>query len=124
MVSLWSGAPHCHVVAALDLAEEKYSFDLWVMNEYGKNESWRKVRITMPCITGIEAYAFLKPLCLTKMGEIVLRIGARKLILYNEKAETLRDLEINGMPGQFDTVTYVESLISPNADDYTGVQYQ
>lgn len=127
IVSLWSNELHYYMVAALDLAEEKYrlvklpeweyekfyfdigvmggnlflfccsgeiSFDIWVMKEYGVTESWTRLKITVPCMTKIVAYAYLRPLCLRKNGEILLRVGASKLVLYDTKQDIFRDTVI------------------------------
>ncbi|KFK24289.1 hypothetical protein AALP_AAs62367U000700 [Arabis alpina] len=85
--------------------------DIWVMNKYGLQSSWCKIRIMIP-------YTFMmKPLCSTKNDEEVLLILDDSLILYNFKCDTWRSLGIRRvkLDNGFEGVTYIESLVSPNS---------
>ncbi|CAH8276784.1 unnamed protein product [Arabidopsis lyrata] len=83
---------------------------IWVMNEYGLESSWSKIRIS-------RSYKHMKPLCSTENNEEVLLVLDGHLVLYNFERNTRKNLKIRGV--EFDKSllgnTYVESLISPNS---------
>ncbi|XP_010451546.1 PREDICTED: F-box/kelch-repeat protein At3g06240-like [Camelina sativa] len=81
---------------------------IWVMNEYGVESSWTKIRINV-------SFESMKPqpLCSTKNDEAVLLLDGH-LVLYNFERSTWRTLKIRGVESG-NTYTYVESLISPNS---------
>ncbi|CAN4104722.1 unnamed protein product [Withania somnifera] len=97
--------------------------DVWMMKEYGVEESWTKF-----CVDGIDFYDFLKPLCFIRDDddddEVVMNVDGEKLIVYNVQEETPRDLKFDGIPDhRFDSVgTFVESLVSPNDLDLPGIK--
>ncbi|MCD9642893.1 hypothetical protein HAX54_029936 [Datura stramonium] len=84
--------------------------DVWMMKEYGVEESWTKF-----CVDGLDFYDFLKPLCFIRdEEEVVVNMDVEKLIVYNVKEEKSRDLEVDGIPDRFDSIgTFVESLVTP-----------
>ena len=81
-------------------------YDFWVMKEYGVKESWTKVVINIP-------FLCLRPLSFLKNDEALLEIDG-KLVLYNPREETHRELVIHGNHGRRkqDIETYVGSLVS------------
>lgn len=98
------------------------NMDLWVMKDYGVMESWLK-------IGRLPSYA--EPLCMSDKGEVLLS-AASDFRLYNlgDGSVTRREIEnVDGISsdqqvtienlGQMylDEVIYVESLVSPSADD-------
>ncbi|GMY35147.1 F-box protein CPR1-like [Fagus crenata] len=89
------------------------TFEVWFMREYGMIESWTKFSITVPHITGLENFVHVKPLCCTENGQIILRVGRKKLVMYSPKEELFRYLLFHGMSEHSVAVTYVESLVSP-----------
>ncbi|XVF28482.1 hypothetical protein REPUB_Repub15cG0033100 [Reevesia pubescens] len=82
-------------------------YDFWVMKEYGVKESWSKVVINIP-------FMCLRPLSFLKNEEALLEIDG-KLVLYNPREATHRELVIHGIQGRrkLEIETYVESLVSP-----------
>ncbi|KAF6176030.1 hypothetical protein GIB67_032653 [Kingdonia uniflora] len=84
------------------------SIDVWVMKDYGVNESWNKLFCIEPRrsdIYGID----MKMLHTSNDGEVLLKTSNRNLVLYNikdKKSKKLR-LTVYGME------SYVGSLISP-----------
>ncbi|XP_004252902.1 F-box/kelch-repeat protein At3g06240 [Solanum lycopersicum] len=83
--------------------------DVWMMKEYGVEESWTKF-----CVDGIDFYDFLKPLCFIRDDEVVVNVDGEKLMVYNLEEERSRDLEVDGILDRFDSIgTFVESLVSP-----------
>lgn len=92
---------------------EGNGIDVWMMKEYGVEESWTKF-----CVDGIDFFDFLKPLCFIRDDEVVVSVDGKKLMVYNMQEERSRDLEVDGIPDRFESVgTFVESLVSP-ADPY------
>ncbi|VVA96666.1 unnamed protein product [Arabis nemorensis] len=84
--------------------------DIWVMNEYGLQSSWCKIRISI-------LYTSMKPICSTKNDKEVVLMIDRSLVLYNFECDTWRALRIRKVKlgDGFEGNTYVESLISPNS---------
>ncbi|XP_006349814.1 F-box/kelch-repeat protein At3g06240-like [Solanum tuberosum] len=92
--------------------------DVWMMKEYGVEESWTKF-----CVDGIDFYDFLKPLCLIRDDEVVVNVDGEKLMVYNLEEERSRDLEVDGILDRFDSVgTFVESLVSPVDPNLFGIE--
>ncbi|XP_059632911.1 F-box protein CPR1-like [Cornus florida] len=84
--------------------------EFWVMKEYGVAQSWTKVVIEVPFSKTI------KTLALLENHEAILRIGFEKLVLYNTRERTYRDLVLRDFPDVArirNTGAYVESLVSP-----------
>ncbi|XP_059632199.1 F-box/kelch-repeat protein At3g06240-like [Cornus florida] len=80
--------------------------DIWAMKEYGKKESWTKL-IVIPAKIGSNI-CFLKPLCLTKTGEVLVEINNSELAIYNPKECTFRtSICLKGVH----STMYVESLV-------------
>ncbi|XP_028058835.1 F-box/kelch-repeat protein At3g23880-like [Camellia sinensis] len=75
------------------VCEDTFTFyDVWVMNEYGKKESWTKLD-----------------------GEILVNFGGT-LILYDLIKHTIKYRSIYGVPDFHEVMIYQESLVSP--DDF------
>ncbi|KAK9285776.1 hypothetical protein L1049_024977 [Liquidambar formosana] len=94
---------------------------IWVLKQYGVKESWTKT-ITIPHFGVPKCLNYFVPLCITKNGELLMRVNGNKLyeaylVMYNPIEKTLkifRDLMITD--GWFRAATYIESLVSPNGD--------
>ncbi|KAJ0249665.1 F-box/kelch-repeat protein [Hirschfeldia incana] len=84
--------------------------DVWVMNEYGVESSWSRIRISL-------LYRSMKPLCSSKNGEEVLLELDGDMVLYNFETDASRYLGIRGvkLSDGFEADAYVESLVSPNS---------
>ncbi|CAH8361604.1 unnamed protein product [Eruca vesicaria subsp. sativa] len=84
--------------------------DVWVMDEYGVESSWRRIRISL-------LYRSMKPLGSSKDGEEVLLEIDGDMVLYNFSSHASRYLGIRGvkLSDGFEADAYVESLISPNS---------
>ncbi|KAF7146087.1 hypothetical protein RHSIM_Rhsim04G0210700 [Rhododendron simsii] len=105
-------------LCAVDSRLESH-LNVWVMKEYGVEESWTKLFVVSnvpPNVPGESFFEYCALLCFTKDGEFVLRLnlGASvKLAIYNPKRKTYKRI---GMPQNwkgFDADLYVESLVSP-----------
>lgn len=94
------------------------SCDIWILKEYGKTESWTRTKITTHCVTHIEAFIYFQPLCLLKPGEILLRIGAKKVAKFDVKEKLCSNFLMPHMK-ESRIVSFVESLVSPNAHLHT-----
>ncbi|PIN18016.1 hypothetical protein CDL12_09314 [Handroanthus impetiginosus] len=70
--------------------------DVWIMEEYGVKDSWRKFSIGVDDDLGIS-----KPLCFIGEEEVVFVTKKDGLIVYNVKEGTLRDMVVNGAPAKF-----------------------
>ncbi|XP_031113999.1 F-box/kelch-repeat protein At3g23880-like [Ipomoea triloba] len=93
---------------------EKAHMDLWVMREYGVNESWTKM-FTIPPLYDPWNRTFSSPICISKNGEVVLVLGSTIVVFY-PKSKALRYPEIINFSAILEADIYVESLVSPVAD--------
>ncbi|XP_047323877.1 F-box/kelch-repeat protein At3g23880-like [Impatiens glandulifera] len=87
-------------------------FDVWVMKEYGKVESWSKL-FTIPYLSQLEVFPV--PLCISfRKNEVLLVVGSR-LVLYNMDNRTIRPINIQDCLQVYllEAYTYIESLVSP-----------
>ncbi|KAL3648734.1 hypothetical protein CASFOL_005137 [Castilleja foliolosa] len=83
--------------------------DVWIMKEYGVADSWFKLSVD-----GYHLGDLFKPLCFVEEGEVVLVVKGPRLVVYNVKERTSRDLLVDGIPGKFvDGCTFIESLVLP-----------
>ena len=97
------------VVYEEDAMTEKY-FDIWVMREYGVEDSWTKQLVVGPLL-GIH-----RPLQFSKNGMLLLLLGdKRSTVLYNIGSKEIRNLQIPEFLKSFigkEATVYVESLVS------------
>lgn len=92
----------------LCLFNEKGSDHIWMMNEYGVQESWTKFTINYP-----EARQ-VWPLCLLGQEEVVV-VTEKKLVVYNLKEGTAKNIVVRGIVEGFNVdVSFLESLVSPH----------
>ncbi|KAI8556193.1 hypothetical protein RHMOL_Rhmol05G0233000 [Rhododendron molle] len=118
-------------------------FELWVMKEYGIRDSWNKL-VFIPYVSHplnhphdsaelciLENGEVLKdivspcsaPLCLLENGEVLLDV-ATHLVRYNPKDGTFSFPVIQNCSPYFTAYPYTESLVSPDFDADSGVQWQ
>lgn len=96
-----------------DDGKQAYVWDLWVMKKHGVTESWTKISIKEP------DYMFytLRPICLLSNEEILMESDGKKLVVYDLKDCSFRDIVVCGLPDIFrDHVVCLESLVSPNCN--------
>ncbi|XP_050383097.1 F-box/kelch-repeat protein At3g23880-like [Argentina anserina] len=96
--------------------ETRSEFKMWVMKEHGAKKSWTEV-INIP--SGILGEEYICMTCISEIGVLMMRLGLNgRLGIYNPKEETFRSLV------DFDdTVTYVESLLSPSIGNTGGASF-
>ncbi|XP_019256450.1 PREDICTED: F-box/kelch-repeat protein At3g06240-like [Nicotiana attenuata] len=97
------------------LKDDKVGVEILVMKEYGVKESWtslffiRNLKIN-------PSYGMVTPFSMTEDGELILEIYdlEEKFVVYNPKNDNTQNLHIRGEKVSiYDTINYVESLISP-----------
>ncbi|KAI8003490.1 F-box protein CPR1 [Camellia lanceoleosa] len=99
---------------------DREKVEIWEMKEYGKKESWTKL-IVIPYLIDLQC---LKPLFFTNNGEVLIEVDNRKILVYDPKDSTLRNVRSYGDFSGFRVVTYVESLVFLNGDADGDVQRQ
>lgn len=132
---------HVPVIAAFDLAEEKFSglpppesirdsqrcipgvlrgsLCLLHHNDHSRPRVFwimkeYGVKESWTKILIAEPYFSLQPLCYWKNSKILVARNRREMLLYNPRDGTCKSLLANGLQGQFYVDVYVESLVSPN----------
>ncbi|XP_048133139.1 F-box/kelch-repeat protein At3g23880-like [Rhodamnia argentea] len=87
------------------------SFEAWVMNEYGKKESWTRL-FSIP-IDGFPDHNFyVIPIAYTRSGKIVFQIDVSEMILFNPKDGTYKNYPIEEHHN-VESAIYMETLVSP-----------
>ncbi|KAL2524834.1 F-box protein [Abeliophyllum distichum] len=101
------------------------AMDIWVMKDYGVQESWVKVYTIRPNYSLIymgpqfrKSYSIwrnlswksVRILCLLKNGEILLEFESRRWISYNPDSGMFKNLTFQGMPKLFKTIVHVGTL--------------
>ena len=91
---------------------KKY-FNIWVMREYGVEDSWTKQLVVGP-LEGIQ-----KPLGFVKNEELILLCDDedQTIALYNTGSQEIKNFQHSGLPNSFRSRharLYVESLVSLN----------
>uniref|UniRef100_A0A5B7BHI8 Putative F-box protein CPR30-like n=1 Tax=Davidia involucrata TaxID=16924 RepID=A0A5B7BHI8_DAVIN len=96
----------------MSLNEIEDRFEVWVMKEYGMENSWTKLFI----IPRKRSLYHLKILCFTKKGEVVMAANKERLVIYNPKEKKFGNL----MKLKGDTrvtltaISYLDTLVSPS----------
>ena len=100
----------------LCLFDETESY-IWMMKEYGVQESWTK--FTMDDLDATE----IKLLCSLGPEKIMLLKDDEKLVMYNFKEETMKDVVVRGASEDLHAeASFVESLVSPHNDNETTIE--
>ncbi|KAI8556198.1 hypothetical protein RHMOL_Rhmol05G0233500 [Rhododendron molle] len=99
-------------------------FDVWVMKEYGVRDSWNKL-VVIPYVPHPSSsdYRYSAPLCILENGEVLLDM-ATQLVRFNPKDGTFSYPVIHNCSACFGVYPYIESLVSPDSDADSGVQWQ
>lgn len=95
---------------------KKHRIEVWIMKEYNVKESWTKLFSIAP--PTVEPHTILCPVAFSKNGdEILLNLNEEKLVWYDLRRKTTRDVSIQGLPFRFYADVCVETLISPDLED-------
>ncbi|XP_026384498.1 F-box protein At3g07870-like [Papaver somniferum] len=90
-------------------------FEVWVMQDYGVQESWVKRYIIGHA--SIMTNFNLRQMWSLLNGQILLG-NHSQLVIYDPKHSTFKELKFSGNLRLFDAKTYVESLVSLNSGTY------
>ncbi|XP_058203831.1 F-box/kelch-repeat protein At3g23880-like [Rhododendron vialii] len=100
--------------------------DVWVLKEYGIRESWTKLVViprAIPRATHPLGRHYPTPVCILKNDEVLVNVYTH-LVRYNPKDGTSIHLLIRNCSEQFIVYPYIESLVSPDIDVDSGIQWQ
>jgi len=92
--------------------------DIWIMKEYGNEQSWTKL-LSVPQTETHHGflYPYTKPVYISEDDQVMLKrpeMGGFDLVVYDSITNTLKTLEIENLDGWMEPNIYVESLISPS----------
>ncbi|KAK7245777.1 hypothetical protein RIF29_40626 [Crotalaria pallida] len=88
--------------------------DVWLMKDYGDNKSWAKLFRIPPYMEDVDSFPYSNVLCISEDEEVLLEYKSKKIVVYNIRNETFRNLEIQYLVnGWAIPHLHVESLISP-----------
>ncbi|CAA0807078.1 Unknown protein [Striga hermonthica] len=84
--------------------------DVWVMERYGKQESWTKLYPYVACSSDFG----VRPLGVTHGDHVVMEVEQRKLEVYDPRNRVFSMKNSYTYPNSgFGAITYVETLVSP-----------
>ncbi|KAK7245776.1 hypothetical protein RIF29_40625 [Crotalaria pallida] len=87
---------------------------VWLMKDYGDNKSWAKLFRIPPYMEDVDSFPYLNVLCIYEDEEVLLEYNSKKIVVYNIRNETFRNLEIQYLANGWAVPhLHVESLISP-----------
>ncbi|CAL0334633.1 unnamed protein product [Lupinus luteus] len=92
------------------LHEEGFT-DVWLMNDYGKKESWTKF-LSFPCLGDLNLFPYAKVICIYEDENVLFEYDS-VLTIYNIRNRTFKFPEMPDFGGRPFPQIYVESLISP-----------
>ncbi|CAA0833038.1 F-box protein CPR30 [Striga hermonthica] len=88
---------------------EKVRTDVWVLREYGNEDSWYKV-VTIPYVEDPRNFLHTKPLTVLPSGEVLLAVGLN-LVVYDPRANCFRRPGMSNVGLFLEVDVYVESLV-------------
>lgn len=97
----------CLAVLTYYYKERERCFDMWVMREYGIEESWTKI-FTVGPFTGVVE----RPVGYSKKGEVFLQNKNGQLIRYDPWTNEIKNIGIPHPKHSFQVISYKESLVS------------
>ncbi|GAB2228058.1 hypothetical protein Droror1_Dr00009888 [Drosera rotundifolia] len=87
--------------------------EIWVMKEYGAQDSWTKLMRFSLLESGIQSRGMVKPLAFTKDGRVVMDVDYR-LMVYDPRRGVAEKVSLSVEGVCFPTVTsFTPSLFSP-----------
>ncbi|XP_058182226.1 F-box/kelch-repeat protein At3g23880-like [Rhododendron vialii] len=111
-------------LGVLCMCRKNYT-DVWIMKEYGTVSSWTKL-FTIQDVAEAQKGPiprFASIMCISNNGKYLILFG-QKFSIYSPKNGTSRNSIIRNWDPYFQICTYVESLVSPNADNVVPRQHQ
>ncbi|XP_058214317.1 F-box/kelch-repeat protein At3g23880-like [Rhododendron vialii] len=97
-------------------------FHVWVMKEYGIRDSWTTLFVILYGPPPLYC-PYSAPLCILENGEVLLNL-ATHTVRYKPKNGTFSFPEIHNCSPLFSAYIYIESLVSPDSNADSGVQWQ
>nr|ABR18786.1 class S F-box protein [Nicotiana alata] len=95
----------CYPSPDSEIDQTQNTMDIWIMMEYGVNESWTKKYIISPL--PIES-----PLTIWRDHLLLLQSKTGQLISYNLRSNEVKEFDLRGYPESLRAIVYKESLIS------------
>ncbi|CAB4262854.1 unnamed protein product [Prunus armeniaca] len=99
----------------LSVFDDDYSkFDMWVMKEYGVQESWTKVLVfgnLYECPEERICHVY-EPIMFLRNGEILLLFNNCAVVCYNQETKSFREIRITWTRSPFEAIAYSPSFVS------------
>lgn len=89
-------------------------YDIWILKDYPKTELRTRIKIMEPCMMNVEAFVYFHPLCLSKSGELLIRVDAKEFVVHDGKKKSCMIIVLPHMKASR-MISFVESLVSPYA---------
>lgn len=85
--------------------------DVWLMNSLGVENCWYKAFSVEKC-GALGTFKFVKPVAFSESSNyVLLEVDRAKLIWYDVKKKSAKNVRIRGFPNKFDSYAYTESLL-------------
>ncbi|RHN72390.1 putative F-box domain-containing protein [Medicago truncatula] len=104
----------CHGILCLELHQSNTFSDVWLMKEYGNQDSWTRL-FRVPYMGGVGSDPYTKALYVYEDDQVLLEY-MMKLVVYNSRDGTFKTLKIQRRRDWMIPEVCQESLISPCAE--------
>ena len=88
-------------------------YEGWLIKEFGVKSSWTRL-FSSPVDLWPEYKYWQTALCYTKTGNVVIDYDGYRLDMYDPKEQRFENFAISNNWDWFHSITYSESLVSPN----------
>ncbi|KAM5569180.1 F-box protein [Rosa sericea] len=103
----------CLLLCAFE--DDRSKFDMWVMKDYGVQESWTKFLVIENLSpTRSLTRADYEPIMFLSNGEILMSYGASAVVCYNPETKSFKETSIGPIGLGFVTTAYSPSFVSLN----------
>ncbi|KAH7843786.1 hypothetical protein Vadar_020743 [Vaccinium darrowii] len=86
--------------------------DIWLMKDYGVQESWSKDFYIVKMINETRIYDYYEPIMVLESGLILMLVNEDSLLVYDPVLEHYEDVHIYGIASMFLGIAHVPSLVS------------
>ncbi|KAK1368166.1 F-box domain-containing protein [Heracleum sosnowskyi] len=96
----------------------KYSsrVDVWLMNNSGVGNLWTKA-LSLKQAGPLGSFSFARPVAFSKSRKnVLLEVDSSKLVWYDLKRKRIKNVRIRGIPINFESYLYTESLLQVTED--------
>ncbi|KAK9903126.1 hypothetical protein M0R45_001265 [Rubus argutus] len=92
--------------------DDPSKFDLWVMKDYGVQESWTKILVLEDNYPRGRGLDFYQPMVFLSNGDILMSYNNEDVVCYNKEMKGFTETKITGTGSVFRAIAYTPCLVS------------